>query len=129
MKAVILGLCCVCSKLFVTSKQDAVLAEEAYKVSTPDPVEAMSLGLSVLELGMPGPLSLEQLLEQVDLDKMKIAIMHNRVCQIHVAENLVSWETASITDMGSLKAKFAEFAACVGPEVAKEITVDFRRGA
>ena len=104
---------------------DAVVADELYAVSLPDPVEAMSTGLSVLDLGVPGPLSLEQLKEQVDLDKMKITVQRETN---NVAEDIISWDTGSETNTKSLKGMFAELAACVGPNVAKEISVDFSRG-
>jgi arginine-tRNA-protein transferase len=105
---------------------DGVVAEEVYAVSIPDPVEATRTGLSVLELDVPGPVSLEQLQAEVALDKLRVAITRGT---IHQAEDLVSWDTGSETDMESLKGVFAEFAACVGPDVAREITVDLSRGA
>lgn len=105
---------------------DGVVAEEVYAVSIPDPVEATRTGLSVLELDVPGPMSLEQLQTEVDLDEVRVAITRGT---IHKAEDLISWDAGSETDMESLKGVFAEFAACVGPEVAREITVDLSRGA
>jgi arginine-tRNA-protein transferase len=71
-------------------------------------------------------MSLEQLQAEVDLDKVRVAITRGT---IHKAEDLISWDTGSETEMESLKGVFAEFAACVGPDVAREITVDLSRGA
>jgi arginine-tRNA-protein transferase len=107
-------------------EKDDMVAGTVYAVTLPDPVEATRTGLSVLELDVPGTMSLEQLQAEVDLDKMKVAISRGT---LHEAEDLISWDTGSETDMESLKGVFAEFAACVGPEVAREIVVDLSRGA
>ena len=37
---------------------------------------------------------------------------------------LVSWDNKTLLDHTSVKGIIAELAACVGPEVAKEVTVD-----
>lgn len=46
----------------------------------PLPLDAMNSGLSLLKLGMPGVLSLDQLKEEVDLDTMKVHPGQGQVC-------------------------------------------------
>ena len=111
---------------FADDEKDEMVAGTMYSIALPDPVEATRTGLSVLELGVPGTMSLAQLRAEVDLDKMRVAITRGT---LHEAEDLVSWETGSDTDMESLKGVFAEFAACVGPDVARQVIVDLSRGA
>jgi arginine-tRNA-protein transferase len=111
---------------FTDEEKDEMVAGTVYSINLPDPVEATRTGLSVLELGVPGTMSLEQLRAEVDLDKVRVAITRGT---LHEAEDLISWEGGSETDMESLKGVFAELAACVGPEVAREIIVDLSRGA
>lgn len=92
--------------------------------SHPVPVEAANSGLSLLELGMPGVLPLGQLQQEVDLNDMRIHLGRGGV---HRTADIVSWEDSSETDHGSLKGVIAEFAACLGPELARKVVVDFAR--
>ncbi|EKG17935.1 Arginine-tRNA-protein transferase [Macrophomina phaseolina MS6] len=84
-------------------------------------VSAVDEGLSLLELGVPGVMGPEELVEQVNLDRIKIAIP--RAGLIANMEDLVTWDKGAVTDKGSLKGYIAEMAACVGPEVAREMVV------
>lgn len=43
------------------------------------------------------------------------------------AQDLVSWDDGSISNVSSLKGIVAEFAACVGPAAAKGIIMTFSR--
>ena len=103
---------------------DEEFAARMYAVEYPDPVAATNSELSVLDLRMPSPMPLAQLLLCVDLDKMKVIITRGT---LHEAQDLVGWVTSSETDMTTLKGIFAEFAACVGPSVARDIVVDLGR--
>ena len=105
--------------------KEQALEEKMYGVTMAGPVEAAMSGLSVLQLEMPGPMSLEQIQAKVDLDKLKVAITRG---SLHEAEDLIGWDTGSETNMGSLKGVFTELTACVGPDVAREIVVDLSRG-
>ena len=111
-------------ELLMDADEEA-LAADMYAVDYPDPVAATRSELSVLDLHMPGPMPLGQLFTKINLDEMKVAVTRGTV---HEAQDLVSWESSSETDMGTLKGIFAEFAACVGPTVAREIVVDLSRG-
>ncbi|KAL1617854.1 Arginyl-tRNA--protein transferase 1 [Neofusicoccum ribis] len=84
-------------------------------------VMAADEGLSLMELGMPGVMKLDQLSEQVNLGKIKIAIP--KAGLIAHMEDLVTWDQGTATDKVSLKGHIAEMAACVGPEVANEMVV------
>lgn len=56
----------------VGAGEDDPDAEMEDAILHPSPLEAMDSGLSLLELGMPGVLSLERVKEECDLDAMKI---------------------------------------------------------
>jgi arginine-tRNA-protein transferase len=90
----------------------------------PIPAEAANSHLSLLELGMPGTLSLQQLEESVDLDDVRISLGKGG---IHRTVDIVTWDDGTELDSGSVKGVIAEFAACVGPELVKGIVVDFAR--
>ena len=90
----------------------------------PIPAEAANSYLSLLELGMPGTLSLQQLQESVDLDDVRISLGKGG---IHRTVDIVTWEDGNELDSGSVKGVIAEFAACLGPELVKGIVVDFAR--
>ncbi|GAB7329473.1 hypothetical protein MBLNU13_g01251t1 [Cladosporium sp. NU13] len=92
--------------------------------SHPVPVDAANSNLSLLELGMPGVLSLTQLQQKVDLDDVKISLGRGG---IHRTPDIVSWNDGSETDSSSIKGVIAEFAACLGPELAQGVVVDFGR--
>ncbi|OJD35518.1 arginine-trna-protein transferase [Diplodia corticola] len=78
-------------------------------------------GLSLMELGVPGVLKVDELLEKISLDKIKIGIPSAGI--VADMEDLVTWDKGTITDKTSLKGHIAEMAACLGPEVAKEMIV------
>ena len=92
--------------------------------SHPIPVDAANSSLSLLELGMPGVLSLAQLQQQIDLDDVKISLGRGG---IHRTPDIVSWHDGSETDAASIKGVIAEFAACLGPELVEGVVVDFGR--
>jgi len=92
--------------------------------SHPVPVDAANSGLSLIELGMPGVLTLSELKSQVNLDHMKISLGRGGV---HHVEDTVSWGDGSETDPTSIKGIIAEMAACLGPEMAESVVVDFTR--
>jgi arginine-tRNA-protein transferase len=90
----------------------------------PVPCDAVDSTLSLLDLGMPGMLSLTQLQQQVDLDDIKISLGRGG---IHRTADIVSWHDSSETDSSSIKGVVAEFAACLGPEILEGVVVDFGR--
>lgn len=100
------------------------IARQAYQATHPIPLEAFQSGLSVLELGMPGTVPLDELESSVNLDEVKVTIGQG---SIHRMRHLVAWEDGSLTDTSTLKGIVAEFAACVGPLVAEEGVLDFSR--
>ncbi|KAF2090088.1 arginine-tRNA-protein transferase 1 [Saccharata proteae CBS 121410] len=80
--------------------------------------EATQNGLSLFELGLPGMMTPQQLQEKVDLDEIMIPYMGNMVLRAAIFKSL---EEGAITDSRSLLGILAELAACVGPEVAREM--------
>lgn len=109
-----------------TEADEEAIAAKMYSVRYPNPVSATRSELSVLDLQMPGPMAFAQLVTEIEFDEMKVAITRG---SIHEAQDLVSWDSGSEDDMMTLKGIFAEFGACVGPKVAREIIVDLSRGA
>lgn len=90
----------------------------------PNPLTAATSNLSLLSLGMPGVLSLPELKRAVDLDEMKIFLGKGGV---HRTQDIVSWGEGEETDPTSIKGVIAEFAACLGPELARGVVVNFGR--
>ncbi|KAK3680394.1 Arginyl-tRNA--protein transferase 1 [Vermiconidia calcicola] len=100
------------------------IAADVYGVELGNPITAMNAGLSLLEMRMPGVMELEQLEEEVDLDEMKITLGRGTV---HEMQDLASWSSGSITDPTSLKSLMGELAACIGPNLARDVVVDLSR--
>ncbi|KAK1064131.1 Arginyl-tRNA--protein transferase 1 [Friedmanniomyces endolithicus] len=94
----------------------------------PTPLAASRSKLSLLDLGMPGVLTLAQLRATVDLDSMKLRLSGRAGSNVHEMREIVSWDDGSETEPGSIKGQVAEFAAAVGSEVAGSVVMDFNRG-
>ncbi|QIW96776.1 hypothetical protein AMS68_002294 [Peltaster fructicola] len=90
----------------------------------PNAVDAVASGRSLLDIGMPGVLSLTKLETSVDLAAVKVLLGHGR---FHAISDLVAWEEGSELDSTSIKGIVAEYAACVGPSIAPEAIIDFSR--
>ncbi|GAB7348983.1 hypothetical protein MBLNU459_g7964t1 [Dothideomycetes sp. NU459] len=88
----------------------------------PDPKDAADGSLSLLALGMPGVMDASSLREQIDLSMIQILL---RGGALHRTKDLVSWEDGDILEPHSLKGIVAEYAACVGPKIAREAVMDF----
>jgi len=107
---------------------DLQLSDETHseeEVLHPSPLAAMNSSLSLLALGMPGVLSPAELEHSVDLDTMRITLDGRGV---HQMQDIVSWARGNVLDPATVKGRIAEFAAAVGPDVAREVTADFGRG-
>ncbi|PNS16755.1 hypothetical protein CAC42_4719 [Sphaceloma murrayae] len=88
-------------------------------------VEAGNSGDSLFKIKMPGIPTADELLTLVDLDDIDISLGPGFVVQ---TKDLNTWEEQTdITDGKSLKGVIAEMAACVGPQVAMSMAVDFSR--
>ncbi|KAL1305172.1 hypothetical protein AAFC00_002093 [Neodothiora populina] len=92
----------------------------------PSPKEAADAGLSLLSLGMPGIPDATTLEKEIILGEMKVAIGSGRSMIVQF-EDLQTWDDGDVLDGTSLKGIVAEFAACIGPEAAKGVIVDFTR--
>jgi len=103
---------------------DGHAPDEDEELRYPIPLDAVSAGLSLIELGMPGVMSLPDLRSQVDLDRMRISLGRQGV---HEMQDLVSWHAGSETEPTSIKGIMAEMAAAAGPIIAKEVIVDLGR--
>lgn len=103
------------------SKADSIYPTPSH----PIPLDAANSGLSLLELGMPGVLTLSHFKEQIDLDSVKISL--GRGGMIHRTVDIVSWVDGEETDSTSIKGVIAEFAACLGRELMEDVVVDFSR--
>ncbi|KAI9836907.1 MAG: hypothetical protein M1819_001072 [Sarea resinae] len=77
--------------------------------------------ISLLEKGMPGVLTKEQVETEMNLDEMLIKVRgHAALAQL---KDLVGWDSSDILDMRTLKGYIAELAACLGPNLAKETVI------
>lgn len=106
------------------STHEEEVAAQFYKVEYENPVAAMNSDRSVLELNLPGAMSLQQVLDEVSLDDMIVTLGRGTVYKM---QDIVSWASGSVLDPTTLKGMMAELAACTGPKLAKETTVDFSR--
>ncbi|KAI9820597.1 MAG: Arginyl-tRNA--protein transferase 1 [Pycnora praestabilis] len=75
---------------------------------------------SLFEMNMPGVMSLEEVQIQIDLDKMRISFGKNGIAEM---EDLVGWNDHTLLEPHTPKGLFGEFAAVLGPEVARETVV------
>lgn len=83
--------------------------------------EAVDDGLSLFKVDFPGMLSASELTEQVDLDEITVQLRQDLV--LHT-KHLMNWEEWSIHS-NDPKGLIAQIAACVGPEVAREMVISF----
>lgn len=93
-------------------------------VRHPIPVDAMQSSLSLLELGMTGVMSLEQVQAQINLDTMRVFLGRGGT---HKMRHIVVWDQGSEKDPSTVKGIIAEYAAAVGPNIAKDVVVDLSR--
>ncbi|KAJ4417311.1 Arginyl-tRNA--protein transferase 1 [Gnomoniopsis sp. IMI 355080] len=81
--------------------------------------------ISLFTSNMPGIASISDL-EASDLDHIRILVDHTE--GFFMTGETVMW-SESIRSLGSLKSKIAELIACVGPDLASQIALDFRRSS
>lgn len=122
---------------------EPVLGERTHGASTPDEADdffigpdgdtwkyqsaadAAASGESLLSIRMPGIPKAEDILDQFDLDSLQVNIGKGMVLK---TQNLMAWdEEPDITNSNSLKGIVAEFAACLGPDIANMVAIDFSR--
>lgn len=120
---------------------ESVASEPEFPLPVPN--DAVMSGQSLLTLGMPGIPSSEGLTRQTNLDQIQIFIGSGKTMivktsvspttalvyfgELMESKDLQTWEDGNIEDSSSLKGIVAEFVACVGPDVAKQVILDFSR--
>jgi arginine-tRNA-protein transferase len=82
--------------------------------------DAVSSGMSLFDLRVPGLMTPEDMEEKLHLDSMPIRVM-GRMAE---AQDLVSWDSGDIKDPRSVKGIIGELVACLGPEAAAEVVVE-----
>jgi arginine-tRNA-protein transferase len=89
--------------------------EDADDEAVPDP------DTPLFERGVPGVMTKEHLLEEVDLDHISLSVrgIAAETC------DLVSWDDSSLESSDSIKGRIAELVAAVGPDCAREMVVNF----
>ncbi|KAH4225829.1 hypothetical protein HBI56_078670 [Parastagonospora nodorum] len=85
--------------------------------------KAVSAGMSLFELKVPGLMTPEEIEEQLDLGTIPIKI-GGRMAE---AQDLVSWDSSKLTDSRTAKGIIGELIACMGPEAAWQIVVELGR--
>lgn len=81
--------------------------------------------ISLFTSNMPGIASVSDL-EAADLDHIRVLVDHTE--GFFLTGETVMW-SESIRSLGSLKSKIAEMVACIGPDLAPQIALDFRRSS
>lgn len=129
------------SKYFSLSRERAGLVEDVSTANTDPACSADTLGpemdvdndsgdddpplsdpdTPLFARSIPGVLTKDQLLGQIDLDTIKIQVRGRQA----ETQQLVSWTSSDIDNSSSIKSVIAELAAAVGPELAKEMIVSF----
>jgi len=77
--------------------------------------------LPLFSRDMPGILTKEQLLTEVDLDHIKLRIRGQEAYTCH----LMDWEDGDVEDLASMKGIIGELVSAVGPQLAMEMIVSF----
>ncbi|KAH7398650.1 arginine-tRNA-protein transferase 1 [Phaeosphaeria sp. MPI-PUGE-AT-0046c] len=83
--------------------------------------KAIGDGMSLFDLKIPGFMTAEEIEEQLDLGTTPIKV-GGRMAE---AQDLVSWDDSTLRDSGTAKAHIGELVACMGPEAAWQIIVEF----
>ncbi|KAI4702198.1 hypothetical protein J4E81_002560 [Alternaria sp. BMP 2799] len=81
--------------------------------------KAISDGMSLFDLKVPGLMTAEEIEQQLDLATMPIRVRG----QMAEAQDLVSWEGSDLKNPRSIKGIIGEMVACMGPEVAWQVVV------
>jgi arginyl-tRNA---protein transferase len=96
-------------------------SEGAEEVNLDDEPPVPNPDLPLFARSVPGILTKAQLLNDVNLDRIRLRI---RTIEAEACD-LLSWETSNIDSPHSIKGRIAELAAAVGPGLAKEMVLDF----
>ncbi|SZF04013.1 unnamed protein product [Blumeria hordei] len=89
---------------------------------TSDSDEDLDLDVPVFALGMPGILTRDELLSQVDLDEVIIEVDNLRT----KASCLIGWQRSNINSNLSVKGFIAGLVATVGPDMLSKIVIKLR---
>lgn len=99
--------------------------------------DAVSAGMSLFDLKVPGLMTPEEIEEQLDLGTMPIRV-RNRMAEAQVRQiqsqhkilsaydlqDLVSWDSSDLRDPHSIKGIIGELVAGMGPEAAWQVVVE-----
>ncbi|CAO2651333.1 Nn.00g096300.m01.CDS01 [Neocucurbitaria sp. VM-36] len=81
---------------------------------------AVSDGMSLFDLKVPGLMTVEEIEEKLDLGTMPIRV-GGRTAE---AQDLVSWDRGDLRNPQSIKGIIGELVACLGPEAAWQVVVE-----
>ena len=95
--------------------------EGVEEVDSDDEPPVPNPDLPLFARSVPGILTKAQLLNDVDLDRIRLRV---RTIEAEACD-LLGWETSNIDSPHSIKGRIAELAAAVGPDLAKEMVLDF----
>jgi hypothetical protein len=124
-------------RLKADSVADAPVVEYPLPTAT-EGGDAVSNGMSLFDLKVPGLMTIEDIEKQLDLGTIPIVIggrmAEAQVCaygqarsRLHITDNLqdlVSWDSSTLRDSRSAKGIIGELVACMGPEAAWQIAVE-----
>lgn len=103
------------------SKQDGL--DEYLLPTAAEGGDAVHDGMSLFDLKVPGLMTVEEIEEQVQLDDQAIKIGGAPVTL--TTSDLMAWENGDLRDPHSIKGIIGELVACIGPDVARQVAVDF----
>ncbi|MCJ1433078.1 Arginyl-tRNA--protein transferase 1 [Xylographa pallens] len=80
---------------------------------------------SIFLTNMPGVMSIEDIKENISLDDIDVRLKDTIVNLVRLGE----WDEEEMIDSSSVQGIAAEFVACIGPLLAREIVIDLSGGA
>ncbi|KAF2727142.1 arginine-tRNA-protein transferase 1 [Polyplosphaeria fusca] len=92
------------------------------KPTAAEAASAVKEGMSLLDLKVPGLMTVAEIEQEIDLDTQQIKVRGRP--GTFDAQALVSWDTGDIRDPATLKGIIGELVACIGSEAAVQVVVD-----
>ncbi|KAF2263244.1 arginine-tRNA-protein transferase 1 [Lojkania enalia] len=97
-----------------------------YPISTAaEAAEAVKRGLSLFDLKVPGLMTVDEIEQDIRLDEQPIRLMTRAGLMTFQAQDLKSWGKGNMRKSRTFKGFIAELVACIGPEAAREVVIDY----
>lgn len=86
-----------------------------------DDVVVVDPKIPLFARSMPGVMTRDQLMTEIDLDQIKLKLFGSSA----ICSDLVGWDTSDVDLNNEIKGIIAELVSAVGPQIAREMTVAF----